>query len=87
MHLTQKQKRRSRNGTLALVIALAVVSLDLLKCTLICEATAYKLGATRTAIRRVTFDGLWRVTLDTDVPGSGGTVRYSVMPILPVLFR
>jgi hypothetical protein len=87
MHFTPKEKRWLRRTAVAFFVVLVVVGADVLKSTFLCEIIARKLGAKRTHIREVTFDGLWRITLDADIPGSVGSVRYSVTPILPVVFR
>ena len=63
-------------------IALLVLALDGLKSGLSATAHVHKLGATHSEIRSVLFVGAWRFTLDADVPGSGGSVRYWVVPII-----
>jgi hypothetical protein len=85
VHSNPKQKRWLLRSAVAALVLLAVIGGDLLKCTLLCDITAHRFGATRTQVQRITFDGLWRVTLNANVPGSGGRVRYSVTPILPLV--
>jgi hypothetical protein len=87
MALTLKQRRWLFRGALAAIVGLVIIGADLVKSTFLAETIARQYGATRTHVRSVVFDGYWRVTLDADVPGFGGTVCYSVTPILPVVFR
>ena len=86
MGLTPKEKKWLGRGALAALILLFFIGVDMVKSSVVCQLTARRFGATRAKVRRIEFDGYWRVTMDADVPGSNGVVRYSVTPIFTVVY-
>ena len=86
MHLSPKEKRWLLRGMWATLILVLIAAVDLTKSDIVCQVVAHKFGATRTSVRDVAFDGYWRITLYTNIPGIGVPVRYTVTPILPVVY-
>lgn len=78
-----------RLWTVAIVVAILafIVAADREKAKFLGSMSAQRFGAKNPRVQSVTFDGLWRVTFETDQAGSGKTVRYSVTPILPITMR
>ena len=85
MDLSPNQRKWLHRTLITAAVLVGIVGADYMKSTTLCCIKAGKSGATAAYVRSVSFDGLWRVTLDTRISGTNGIISYSVTPILPIV--